>query len=84
MYGVKRELLYLSVILDKIQAKIASTWKNVLGEMWPPKSNAKYKFMEAHSLQINMINTRMGSNVDSYTAYKACRTNDVSGQAGGR
>lgn len=51
--------------------------------MWPTKSNAKYKFMEARSLQINMTNTRMVSNVDSFTAYKACRTNDVSGQAGG-
>lgn len=51
--------------------------------MWPTKSNAKYKFMEARLLQINMINTRMVSNVDSFTAYKACRTNDVSVQAGG-
>lgn len=51
--------------------------------MWPTKSNAKYKFMEAHSQQINMINTWMVSNVDSFTAYTACRTNDVSGQAGG-
>lgn len=30
-----------------------------------------------------MTNTMMVSNVDSFTAYKACRTNDVSGQAGG-
>lgn len=51
--------------------------------MWPTKSNAKYKFMEARSLQINMTNTRMVSSVDSFTAYKACRTNDVSVQAGG-
>lgn len=54
-----------------------------LGGMWPTKSNAKYKFMEARSLQINMTNTRMVSNVDSFIAYKACRTNDVSVQAGG-